>query len=167
MRNWHDHIKRHLLIWSGVALFGFLIGQLLWALLILAIIYTLRNYYQLPRFTLWLNSDQRKQPSEPPESYGIWGDIYDGIYRLQKQERSSSAHLENIINKAQESSAALEMAVIMINQHDNLDWWNKAAEKLLGFKFPQDKNQSINNLIRNPKFHDYFYHTFRTFGLRS
>lgn len=157
MRNWHDHIKRHLLIWSGVALFGFLIGQLLWALLILAIIYTLRNYYQLHRFTLWLNSDQRKQPSEPPESYGIWGDIYDGIYRLQKQERSSSAHLENIINKAQESSAALEMAVIMINQHDNLDWWNKAAEKLLGFKFPQDKNQSINNLIRNPKFHDYFY----------
>ncbi|MEQ8407723.1 MAG: phosphate regulon sensor histidine kinase PhoR [Gammaproteobacteria bacterium] len=157
MRNWHDHIKRHLLIWSAVALFGFLIGQLLWALLILAIIYTLRNYYQLHRFTLWLNSDQRKQPSEPPESYGIWGDIYDGIYRLQKQERSSSAHLENIINKAQESSAALEMAVIMINQHDNLDWWNKAAEKLLGFKFPQDKNQSINNLIRNPKFHDYFY----------
>ena len=157
MRNWHDHIKRHLLIWSGAALFGLLVGQLLWALLILAIIYTLRNYYQLHRFTLWLNSDQRNQPSEPPESYGIWGDIYDGIYRLQKQERNSSAHLENIINKAQESSAALEMAIIMINQHDNLDWWNKAAETLLGFKFPQDKNQSINNLIRNPKFHDYFY----------
>ncbi len=157
MRNWHEHIKHHILIWTAAALVGLLSGYLLWVLLILSVIYTARNYYQLNRLAIWLNSDQTSHPSDPPESYGIWGDIYDGIYRLQKQERSSSAHLENIINKAQESSAALEMAVVMINQHDNLDWWNKAAEKLLGFKYPQDKNQSINNLIRNPRFHDYFY----------
>ena len=75
--------------------------------------------------------------SEPPESFGLWGDIFDGIYRLQKQERRASSYLANIIDKAQESSAALEMAVVMINKQSNLDWWNLAAEEVTGLPIPQ------------------------------
>lgn len=157
LHSWKSSIRRHLVIWLLAGLAGFLTGYFLWAILLLLLVYLLRNYYQLYRLSHWLSQPPGTRSDDPPESHGIWGDVFDGIYRLQKQERSSSAYLENIINKAQESSAALQMAVIMINKQDNLDWWNLAAEKLLGLKFPQDKNQSIANLIRNPKFHEYFY----------
>jgi len=120
-------------------------------------IYYLYNLYQLRRFNLWLNRDSSESDSEPPESFGLWGDIFDGIYRLQKQERRASSYLANIIDKAQESSAALEMAVVMINKQGNLDWWNFAAEKLLGLQHPKDRNQSVTNLIRNPSFAEYFH----------
>ena len=157
LQSWQNYIRRHLVILILVSLLGYLTGYWLPALLLLLLVYTLRDYYQLYRLSRWLSQDPATRPADPPESYGIWGDVYDGIYRLQKQERSASAYLENIIDKAQESSAALEIAVVMVNKHDNLDWWNLAAEKLLGFRFPQDHNQSITNLIRNPRFHDYFH----------
>lgn len=157
MYNWRTELKRHLVIIAVTCLIGYLLDQLMWALLILLGVYSARNYYHLHRLYYWLSRDPESRPPEPPESYGVWGDIYDGIYRLQKQERRSQAYLENIINKAQESSAALEIAVVMINKQGNLDWWNLAAEKFLGFRYPQDKNQSVTNLVRNPKFSDYFH----------
>ncbi|HCO11391.1 MAG TPA: PAS domain-containing sensor histidine kinase, partial [Gammaproteobacteria bacterium] len=53
-----------------------------------------------------------------------------------------------ILDKAQESSAALEMAVVMINKQGTLDWWNRATEDLLGIRYPNDRNQAVTNLIR-------------------
>ena len=44
----------------------------------------------------------------------------------------------------------------MINRHNNLDWWNRTAENLLGLRYPQDRGQSLTNLIRDPEFAAYF-----------
>ncbi|GJM12106.1 MAG: phosphate regulon sensor protein PhoR [Pseudohongiella sp.] len=157
LQNWRSELKRLCLLLSLAALIGYGVGQVSWVMLISLCIYYLYNLYQLRRFNLWLNRDSSESDSEPPESFGLWGDIFDGIYRLQKQERRASSYLANIIDKAQESSAALEMAVVMINKQGNLDWWNFAAENLLGLQYPKDRNQSITNLIRNPRFSEYFH----------
>jgi len=61
-----------------------------------------------------------------------------------------------VIDRVQESTAALRDAVIMLDSHGNLEWWNKASETLLGLKTPQDSGQSITNLVRDPRFKDYF-----------
>ncbi len=156
LRNWRTDINRQLLIAAAVLTVGLIAGQLVWTLLLLLAVYSLRNLYQLYRLYNWLALDPDTRPLEPPESGGVWGDIYDGIYRMQKQERQSKEYLQNIINKAQESSAALEMAVVMINKQGTLDWWNHAAEELLGFRYPQDRRQSVTNLVRDPKFSEYY-----------
>ena len=140
----------------GAGLVGWLLGRPWPALLVALLCYALLNIYQLQKLSLWLSQDPTKSGTEPPEGFGIWGEIFDGIYHLQKMERKSSVYLENIIGKAQESSTALEMAVVMINKQGNIEWWNLASEELLGFKYPQDKNQSVSNLIRNPRFASYF-----------
>ena len=111
---------------------------------------------QLHRLTKWLAKDHASDRSAPPEGFGLWGGVFDGIYRLQKQERRASAYLENIVNKAQESSAALEMAIIMVDRNNNLDWWNKATESLLGLRYPEDRRLPVTNLIRDPAFTAYF-----------
>jgi two-component system phosphate regulon sensor histidine kinase PhoR len=64
--------------------------------------------------------------------------------------------LQAVIDRVQESTAALNDAVIMLDNHGNLEWWNRAAETLLGLKTPQDSGQSITNLLRDPRFIDYF-----------
>lgn len=157
MRSWHTELKRLLLLLAAATVVGLLFGELSLALLLTLALYVGINLHQLRRLNIWLTHNTSENQSDPPESSGIWGEIFDGIYRLQNQERKASAYLENIINKAQESSAALEMAFIMINKKGNLDWWNLASEKLLGLQYPKDRNQSVTNLIRDPQFADYFH----------
>ena len=156
MYTWRDELKRYVLIFGIVGIIGYFLGILLPSLLLLTIVLLGIDLLQLHRLQKWLAKDHGSDKSAPPESFGVWGAIFDGIYRLQKQERRASAHLESLLNRAQESSAALEMGVIMIDRHNNLDWWNSASESLLGLKHPQDRGQSITNLIRDPKFAEYF-----------
>ncbi|MEX0965554.1 MAG: phosphate regulon sensor histidine kinase PhoR [Pseudohongiellaceae bacterium] len=157
MQNWRSELNRLSLLLTLAAIIGYAVGQTSWVMLIVLCFYYVYNLYQLRRFNQWLNRGSSESDSEPPESFGLWGDIFDGIYRLQKQERRASTYLANIIDKAQESSAALEMAIVMINKQGNLDWWNLAAEELLGFQYPRDRHQSITNLLRDPRFSDYFH----------
>ncbi len=156
MQNWRAELKRQLIILAAVSLLGYLTNTLLWSLLLLFFLYAIFNLYQLRRLHLWLGRDHTSDRSAPPESFGLWGTIFDGIYRLQKQERRASAHLESIVNKAQDASAALEIAVIMIDRQNNLDFWNQAGETLLGLRYPQDRRQPVTNLIRDPRFAEYF-----------
>ena len=130
MQAWRSELRKQVLILVSVCLVGYSIGQFLPALLLLLVCYVLFNLVQLHRLTKWLAKDHASDRSAPPEGFGLWGGVFDGIYRLQKQERRASAYLENIVNKAQESSAALEMAIIMVDRNNNLDWWNKATESL-------------------------------------
>ena len=156
MQAWRSELRKQVLILVSVCLVGYSIGQFLPALLLLLVCYVLFNLVQLHRLTKWLAKDHASDRSAPPEGFGLWGGVFDGIYRLQKQERRASAYLENIVNKAQESSAALEMSIIMVDRNNNLDWWNKATESLLGLRYPEDRRLPVTNLIRDPAFTAYF-----------
>ena len=135
MQAWRSELRKQVLILVSVCLVGYSIGQFLPALLLLLVCYVLFNLVQLHRLT---NGLRKRSDRSAPWGFGLWGGVFDGIYRLQKQERRASAYLENIVNKAQESSAALEMAIIMVDRNNNLDWWNKATESLLGLRYPED-----------------------------
>ncbi|MDX1491787.1 MAG: phosphate regulon sensor histidine kinase PhoR [Pseudohongiellaceae bacterium] len=156
LRDWRSEFNRFLTILGLASLIGLLMGKLLLAILIAVSSYLLYSVFQMYRLYRWLHQTEQEEQSEPPESSGLWGDLFDGIYRLQRRERQAVNHLESILDKAQESSAALAMAVIMINQKGNLEWWNKAANDLLGFREGQDHQQGVTNLLREPRFFEYF-----------
>ncbi|MGL4315757.1 MAG: phosphate regulon sensor histidine kinase PhoR, partial [Pseudomonas sp.] len=88
--------------------------------------------------------------------YGLWGEVFDNIYHLQRRDQRVRGRLQAVIDRVQESTAALRDAVIMLDSDGNLEWWNRAAETLLGLKTPQDSGQSIANLVRHPRFKEYF-----------
>ena len=98
MQAWRAELKRHFFVLAAVSLAGFATGELTLAWLLLFVSYAVFNFYQLLRLTKWLAKDHSSNKSAPPESFGLWGGIFDGIYRLQKQERRASAYLENIVN---------------------------------------------------------------------
>jgi two-component system phosphate regulon sensor histidine kinase PhoR len=82
--------------------------------------------------------------------------VFDSIYHLQRRDQRVRGRLQAVIDRVQESTAALKDAVIMLDSDGNLEWWNRAAETLLGLKTPQDSGQPVTNLVRHPRFKEYF-----------
>lgn len=156
LSDWHSAFRRLTLIFLVLLLAGWLVGKPALALLAGTVVYLVYHLRQLRRLYNWLRDNQTSEPSPPPEGRGIWGFVFDGIYLLQRRERDALTHLRSIIDKAQESTAALEMAVVMISSKNGLEWWNPAASRLLGFQSPKDRNQPVTNLIREPQFIEYY-----------
>lgn len=153
-RHWFIHIRR-LLIGLGLCwLIGLWLGQPAWALVAVLLLYLVWHLAQVIRLHRWLFNSER--PQEPPESQGLWGELFDGIYQLQARHRRSQERLQHLVSRIQQSANALQDAVIMTDSRGVLDWWNQAAERLLGFKSPTDRGQPIHNLVRSPQFKRYF-----------
>ncbi len=153
--NWRGALVRRLLLLLAVCgLIGLITGQYAWALAIGLGAYLLWHLKQLLRLHAWLR--ERQPDDAPPEGYGLWGEVFDSIYHLQRRDQRVRGRLQAVIDRVQESTAALRDAVIMLDSEGNLEWWNRAAEQLLGLKTPQDSGQAITNLVRHPRFKEYF-----------
>lgn len=152
------HIKAIIWAFCGLVLLGLMLGQLAWVLVIGLLVYLVWTITQAVRMHRWLYHQQTKLPDELdiPQSYGLWGDLFEGIYDLQKQNVKAQNHLKSMINRVQMSMDAMKDAVIMTNANGELEWWNSSADQLLGFRKDTDRGQLISNLIRLPAFKLYF-----------
>lgn len=108
---------------------------------------------QLRRLQVWLLNPER---NTPPASYGIWGEVFDQIHRLYRRNNQTRHRLQSVINRFQDSTAALRDGVLIVDHNGNLEWWNNAAGRYLGLKAPTDTGHLLTNLIRAPEFNDYF-----------
>lgn len=154
-QDWRGAVIRRLLLLIGACLLaGLITGYYAWALVIGLGAYLGWTLVQLLRLYKWLKQHQPDEP--PPDGYGLWGEVFDSIYHLQRRDQRVRGRLQAVIDRVQESTAALKDAVVMLDSDGNLDWWNRAAETLLGLKTPQDSGQPVTNLIRHPRFKEYF-----------
>lgn len=146
-------IRQLLLLLAGCLLVGLLSGQYAWALAIGLGAWLGWTLWQLLRLQDWLSN----RPDEPPPySRGLWGEVFDSLYHLQRRQQRARERLQAVIERIQESTTALRDAVVMLDADGNLEWWNPAAERLLGLKSPQDRGQPVTNLVRHPRFKEYF-----------
>lgn len=154
-QNWHGTLIRHLLLLVTACLsVGLITGYFGWSMAVGLGIYLAWTLKQLLRMHDWLREHQPDEP--PPDGFGLWGDVFDSIYHLQRRDQRVRGRLQAVIDRVQESTAALKDAVIMLDSDGNLEWWNRAAETLLGLKSPQDSGQPVTNLVRHPRFKEYF-----------
>ncbi|CAI8963685.1 sensor histidine kinase PhoR [Pseudomonas donghuensis] len=154
-QNWHGTLIRHMLLLITVCLLaGLISGYYGWSLALGLAIYLGWTLKQLLRLHEWLRL--HKPDEAPPDGYGLWGEVFDSIYHLQRRDQRVRGRLQAVIDRVQESTAALKDAVIMLDSDGNLEWWNRAAETLLGLKTPQDSGQPVANLVRHPRFKEYF-----------
>lgn len=153
------HVSRHALIISLLALAGggllggTLFGHPMPGLSLGLLVWSLKQIHHFNRLNDWL---QREDGSEPPEAGGAWGDLFDELARMQKRSRSREQYLRGIISRFQQSSAALSDAIVIIDNQNNLEWWNRSADRLLGLKATSDRGKPLINLLRDPRFVRYF-----------
>ncbi|HET8711428.1 MAG TPA: phosphate regulon sensor histidine kinase PhoR, partial [Spongiibacteraceae bacterium] len=141
-------------LWLGSALLiGWLLDLTPWALAIAACAFATRSIYHLHQLQQWLS---HRPGIEPPEAGGLWGEVMDNLYRMQQKDRRERVRLRALIGYLRESFASLPYGAVMIDPENNIEWSNKAAESLLGLRFPEDSGQQILNLVRGPDFVTYF-----------
>jgi two-component system phosphate regulon sensor histidine kinase PhoR len=150
---WRKATQRTLLGFVAAVVIGLLFDVLAWSLALTGITYTLWHYLQLHKLQSWLD---RSEVSDPPYGYGIWGAVFDDVYRLQLRQRKSKKRLKSVIRRVQESTSAMRDGVIMLNNYAELEWWNDASGNLLGLKDPEDIGMPITNIVREPDFKAYF-----------
>ncbi|WP_430460875.1 phosphate regulon sensor histidine kinase PhoR [Thalassolituus sp. LLYu03] len=150
---WRRELRRltYLLVLAVAA--GITLHQPGWSLAAVLAIYVGWQLLQLSRLHRWLQSGQT---ATLPDSLGIWGAIFSDTRALQLRSQKYQQKLQSVINRIQDSTAALQDAVLMVDSHGNLEWWNQAAQRFLGLKSPVDVGQPITNLIRDPAFKTYF-----------
>ncbi|WP_346796888.1 phosphate regulon sensor histidine kinase PhoR [Halomonas sp. Bachu 37] len=153
MRSWSRELWR--LAWLATA--GLLIGGIvsqaglgLAAGLAVCLGYHLR---QLRALYQWLTLHPQ---TEPPAASGMWGELFDRLYRYQKSQRLTQSRLRATLARIQESSEAMRDSVVMLDRHGDLEWWNSAANDMLGLQAAHDRGQHITNLLRDPRFVAYF-----------
>lgn len=137
---------------------GWLADRVFLGLFVVTLLYLVWSHRQLYRLIGWLDKASHKDV-EPPESSGVWGEIFDGIHRIQRRQKRSRQRLASVIERIQESTAALNDGIVMADQQGGLEWWNRAAEELLGLQMPDDKGQLLTNLVRDPRFAGYMEHS--------
>ena len=81
--------------------------------------------------------------------------MYYQLYQLYKRHRKSRRKLTSILNKFQKSTQALPYATIILNEFNEIEWFNPAASQMFNLHSNIDINQRIDNLIRQPKFSKY------------
>jgi two-component system phosphate regulon sensor histidine kinase PhoR len=104
------------------------------------------------RLSDWLFSDRRLSP---PKSSGSWEPLLNGLYRWQGQHRRKRRELSNLIRRFKNGAESLPDAVVVFRSEGQIVWCNRLAQQLLGFRWPDDSEQSISNLIRSPDFIKY------------
>ncbi len=153
INNWKSELYR-LLLWLGA---GLLIGWLLniapWGVTLAACGFAARSIKKLHQLQQWL---VHRSSIEPPEASGMWGEVMDGLYRMQQKDRRERVRLRALISYLRESFTSLPYGAVIIDSDHNIEWSNNAAQTLLGLRFPEDSGQQIINLVRAPSFIKYF-----------
>ncbi|MBA6390329.1 phosphate regulon sensor histidine kinase PhoR [Colwellia sp. BRX10-3] len=139
-----------LLIISGFV--GYLFDQTFLVVSLVSLCLLAWHYNHLFKLIKWL---WLGKSIAPPQANGIWGRIYDGLYRRIRKQRLKQKQLNERIRKFRDGAEALPDAALVLSTELIILWGNKKASQLLGVRWPEDVGLRINNLIRFPEFSKY------------
>jgi len=129
---------------------GLLFDHMLLLMFIATFSYAMWLQYSWNRLYHWLKKPKKYSP---PSLDGVVDDVCREIDRVSKQNRSRKKRLGAYLKQFQAATAALPDAVVVMGEFGKVEWANKAAQSLLGIRWPQDSHVRVNNLIRDPEFH--------------
>jgi two-component system phosphate regulon sensor histidine kinase PhoR len=150
---WKTELVRVVLPLAAAAVFATAFDLGVWPVFIVAAVICTWLLWQLQRLSDWL---YRGSGTEPPEAIGMWGQIFDTIYDMQKHASGDRDQLQAIIDYLHSSFASMSDAVVMLDRHGNIEWCNDAAMDLLGLRRDEDVGLQLLNLVRNPNFVAYY-----------
>lgn len=147
-RHWRLHAGRLVFGTAALLALGLAVGRPLEVFLAGTIGYLAWLLFNIFRLYLWL----REGRQDPPESLGLWSDIFDRINELQKENRQQQQQSQSVIHEFRSMTDAFPDATLVLDRDDSLTWFNDAAHQLLGLKAPDDLGQPVTNLLRDPDF---------------
>ncbi|TXJ09429.1 MAG: DUF3329 domain-containing protein, partial [Acinetobacter sp.] len=149
-----EDFRRLLLILLIAGLIGIGINYFLFCLTLGLIFFFSLQIHSLYIVNQWISQHSQDAPPDLP---GVWGALLFNVYRAQRRERILQTEMVGFIERARSSLRALEEAIVLIDEQHCIEWWNPAAEQLLGLQEGDYKRQVL-TIIRGPEFIHYFNH---------
>lgn len=152
---WRNELQRIAVLLLTGLLVGAIAGNIERWLLIFITTYLCWHLYNVYRLLGWLREGKKFRL---PETASIWDDVFEHIYRLQQRNRKRKRDLRRLLKRFHKMTVALPDAIVELAPgSDEIEWWNDAAARFLGFTYPRDSGQRISNLLRSPAFLDYLH----------
>ena len=152
---WTNEIWRLFGIALAAVVAGGVLGYPLLGLVVGLLIYLGLHLYQLGLLERWLDRGGSKQSL--PEVSGVLGHLAYLVFRMRKQHRERKQRLSSMLSQFNASASAIPDATLVLGSQGEIEWMNRAAGTLLGISGSDDLGQRVDNLLRNPRFRDYFY----------
>lgn len=124
-------------------------GVLGWWIVLALVASGLRHIIQMHRLESWLRDGRR---SQPPQSWGVWGEVFEHYYRMQRRYTKRKKRLARVIREFRESTGAMPDGTIVLDADRRIAWFNSAAVRLLGLVGNRDIGQPVTSLLRAPAF---------------
>lgn len=124
--------------WAGWLLFS--------VSLILQMAFHFRNFSRLDRWSRTPGVDRSL------EGEGAWDGVFGRLYRHEKDLREQIAQRDQEISLLIAATQALTDGIVLLDQHNQIQFCNTTAEAQLGLKASVDSGASIINLVRQPEF---------------
>ncbi|MDG1654097.1 MAG: phosphate regulon sensor histidine kinase PhoR [Luminiphilus sp.] len=150
-RHWWRALTRLVVIICLGALFGIFLGNIVGGLSVALALVLLFWNIQLFRMERWLSNSK----SDPPEASGVWGRLFDHVYRLQRQSKEAQGRLASSLEYLQASLKSLRDAALITDPRGNIVWVNDSAESLLSITLVHDVGRPLLNLMRAPELSEY------------
>lgn len=152
-KEWNSEFNQFLLLIFIGAVAGWTLGYPSVGIVLVSVPYSLWMLLRVRELVKWLRS---AEDEDPPEREGLWGTLFETLYKQKKRQKRQLDNLYDIIIRAQQSTNAIKDGVVVVDRNGNLEWWNDACGKYLGFRQPTDQASPITNLLRDPRFIHYF-----------
>ena len=104
------------------------------------------HYWRLRKVLLRLTTRERLRPAGGD---GVWNQLDRLLYRTQDEMRSRKRRLLGILRAYRAAAAALPDAVVVVDRNSQRAlWFNKAATRLLGLRYPDDLNAPLGERLQ-------------------
>jgi len=142
-----------------------LMSSQFWPAITLALLaYCIWQLRQLFKLDLWIQQGLKR--SQTPNAGGVLENIISNIHRLKTSRERGKKKLAQLLGQFKASAEALPDATVILTTTGEIQWFNEAAETLLGLQSPRDLGQRIDNLLRDPRFRKFLRATKRQQELR-
>lgn len=130
------------------ALVGFISGYFSHCLIIGLLIFIWWQYKEYSKVLTWL---QKRQETSAPSQSGLIDEICREVDYLRDRNKLRKQKLSGYLKRFQEATRALPDAVIVLGEHNEIEWANVKAQEYIGINWSKDSGLRFSNLVRHPK----------------
>ncbi|KZE33272.1 phosphate regulon sensor histidine kinase PhoR [Crenobacter luteus] len=136
-----------LLVWGALGAVEALSLALFCVLLWLAF-----HLYHIALLLRWLRHPGSERV---PDGFGSWHMVFMTLYRQARAQSQNKKKLTNVLERFISAGEAMPDGVVVLDEHDRIEWLNPSAVEHLGLNRKEDVGNQILNLVRQPNFHAY------------
>jgi two-component system phosphate regulon sensor histidine kinase PhoR len=151
IRAWRRELLFVAAIGSALLLLGLLTGE---TRLLLGL--GLLGYlgWHLGNFLLLQSWIGRHRGFHLPVSLGVWEAVFDGLQRERLRKRRRGRRLITFLSDYRDAAETLPEALVVLSETGAVCWFNPAARKLLGLRWPADLGKDITRVVIHPVLED-------------